>query len=103
VTSARHLDASEPDNRIDIVAAFWMATVGGADLLGIDAGLLRPANVFDALAVDLGAVGVMTDLDDHARTFEKLVRRSNDRAITRVWVDGVDVVTRSDASGRGSG
>jgi len=103
VTSARHLDANEPDNRIDIVAAFWMATVGGADLLGIDAGLLRPGNLFDAIAVDLGAVGVMKDLDDHARTFEKLVRRSNDRAITRVWVDGVNVVTRSDASGKGSG
>ncbi|MEM7140254.1 MAG: amidohydrolase family protein [Actinomycetota bacterium] len=87
VTSSRRRD-----DPIDIVTAFWMATLGGAELLGIDAGLLAPGRVFDAVAVDLDAVGVWPDIDDDARTFEKIVRRGSD-GIVAVWVDGVAVVS----------
>lgn len=92
VTSSRHL--GDP---IDVVQAFWMATAGGADLLGIPAGVLEPGRHFDAIAVDLDAVGVWPDIDDDARVFEKIVRRGAD-AIRRVWVDGVEV-----SPGRGPG
>lgn len=80
-----------PDSRIDIVAAFWMATTGGADLLGVPVGLLVPGRRFDAVAVDLGGLGVWDEVDDDARVFEKLVRRAGPSSMRRVWVDGVEV------------
>lgn len=82
------------DSRMDIVTAFWMATVGGADLLGIDAGLLAPGRLFDAIAVDLSAeagASIWPDVDDWSRRFEKAVRRSRANAITAVWVNGRQV------------
>lgn len=78
-------------SRIDIITAFWMATLGGAELLGIPAGLLTPGRVFDAVAVDLDDVGIWPEVDDDTRIFEKLVRRTSKSSIRRVWVDGVDV------------
>jgi guanine deaminase len=86
-----HADRGIADSRIDITTAFWMATLGGADLLGIPSGLLVPGRVFDAIAVDLTDLGIWPELDDDPRTFEKVVRRANASAIRRVWVDGVDV------------
>ncbi len=102
VTSARLLesgvdaatpehDRGVPDSRIDIVAAFWMATTGGADLLGIPAGVLAPGRVFDAVAVDTTELGIWPEIDDDGRVFEKVVRRTTAGAIRRVWVDGVAV------------
>ncbi|MYH88878.1 MAG: amidohydrolase family protein, partial [Acidimicrobiaceae bacterium] len=78
-------------SRIDIPTAFWTATVGGADLLGIPAGLLEPGRVFDAVTLRIGegsTVDVWDDFDDWDRTFEKLVRRSNPSNISNVWVQG---------------
>lgn len=82
------------DSRIDITTAFWMATLGGADLLGIPAGLLEPGRVFDAFTVDLERFQ-WTELDDWDRTFEKLVRGATSREIERVWVDGNPVTSHS--------
>ena len=79
------------DSRIDIVTGFHLATVGGAELLGIDAGLLAPGRVFDAVAVDIGpesGLGIDRELDGWARIFEKVVRRVRPSAIRSVWVDG---------------
>lgn len=101
VTSSRMLeDGVEPtrppadrgttDSRIDITTAFFMATVGGAELLGIEAGLLAEGKVFDAVAVDLGTEPP-SSADDWAMVFEKLLRNGDERSITRVWVDGQDV------------
>jgi len=84
-------ERQNPDNRIDIVTAFWMATIGGAELLGIDAGLLEPGRFFDAVAIDLtrvGGDGVWPQFDDWPRQFEKAVRRSRAEAISAVWVNG---------------
>lgn len=103
VTASRMLedgvDVTNParsvaDSRIDILTAFWFATAGGADLLGIDAGLLAPGRHFDALAIDIGSggsIGIDPDLDDWPRRFEKIVRAAKPSDITTVWVDGVDV------------
>ena len=87
-------DRATPDSRLDIIGAFWLATVGGAELLGIDAGLIAPGRHFDAVAVNIGSdgdTGIDPDLDDWPRRFEKIVRAARRHDITSVWVGGVDV------------
>lgn len=82
--------------RIDIPTAFWLATVGGADLIGIPAGLLEPGRVFDAVALHIGGrstVGVWDEIDDWDRIFEKLVRSSGPADVVDVWVQGKRVVS----------
>ncbi len=81
------------DSRITILDAFWMATVGGADLLGAPVGLIEPGRRFDAVAVDVTRPGSplrrWDGLDDDERLFEKIVRLATPADITHVWVDGV--------------
>jgi len=81
---------------IDAVTAFWLATLGGADVLGVPVGLLAPGRRFDAFAVDTastaGALRVWPEVDDAARVFEKIVRLAGPSDITRVWVDGREIV-----------
>lgn len=81
-----------PDSAIDTVAAFHLATVGGATLLGIPCGLIAPGRVFDAFVVDVagrgGALRRWDDIDDEARVFEKIVRLAGPADITSVWVNG---------------
>ncbi len=96
-TDAHEPGRGVPSSRIDAATAFWMATVGGADLLGIPAGLLATGRVFDAFVIDIDAsttIGRWSELDDWDRTFEKIVRRSTAEDITTVWVDGVDVTPK---------
>lgn len=85
-----------PGSAIDTVTAFWLATLGGAEVLGIPVGLLAPGRRFDAFAVDTasaaGALRVWPEVDDAARTFEKVVRLAGPSDITRVWVDGREIV-----------
>ncbi len=78
------------NSRIDIITAFWMATVGGADLLGIPAGLLAPGRYFDAVAVDRRQLAPAPLADDRPwdHRFEQLVRNAGPKAIKHVWVDG---------------
>lgn len=76
------------DSRIDTVTAFWMATVGGARVLDAPVGLLEPGRSFDAVAVDLGPLGIWPEVDDSARVFEKLTRLTTSSNITEVWVAG---------------
>ncbi len=106
-------DRGRPGSRIDITTAFWMATVGGAELLGIPAGLLSVGRVFDAIAVDLnrlpvaGALATGSALAADAATggdrtghgadldpaieLERIVRTTTPGAIDRIWVNGRDV------------
>ncbi len=86
--SRRLADLGDPTARIDIVTAFWMATLGGATLLGIDAGLLAAGRRFDAVAVSLDGLGVDENLDGPDRVFEKLVRLAGSADIIAVWVAG---------------
>lgn len=103
VTSSRMLEAGvdperstwhRPGDRIDLTTAFWMATLGGAQLLGIEAGLLQPGRVFDAVAIDpttdpstLGIAGPAgLEPESHQRRFERVARGGG--SITHVWVDG---------------
>ncbi len=109
-------DRRRPGSRIDTTTAFWMATAGGADLLGLNAGLLEPGRVFDAFVVDTTAIDTMAidttvidtavtdvatkpgnlpDGDDEAgwaRLLERIVRSGQSSIIDQVWVGGVPVV-----------
>jgi guanine deaminase len=96
-------DRGVPNSRLDIVTAFWMATVGGAELLGIPAGLLAPGRLFDAIAVSIGPTlspGDRSETDGWEHIFEKVVRSGGTADIDTVWVGGVDVTNHLDASGK---
>ncbi len=84
------------NSAIDTVTAFWLATAGGAEALGVPVGLLDVGRRFDALVVDLdrrgGAIRYWADIDDDARLFEKIVRLAGPDDISTVWVDGRTVV-----------
>ncbi len=71
--------------------AFHLGTVGGAEVLGLEAvcGNFAPGKQLDALVVDCGA-GVI-DLFGRETTlekFEKFLFLGDDRNIAQVWVDG---------------
>jgi guanine deaminase len=94
--SQRLVDEGDPAARIDTTTAFWMATVGGAELLGVEAGLLEPGRWFDAVAIRLPDVAMPDGThddgvdggDDWPRRFERLVRLATPADITQVWVAG---------------
>lgn len=72
---------------------FYMATLGGARVAGLDAkvGSFDVGKELDACLVDVAADGVMADVDegdDVRAVFEKFVMTGDDRNITGVWVKG---------------
>ena len=77
------------ESRLSTLDSFWMATLGGAEVLGLPIGLLEPGRRFDAIAVDtrstVGALRVWGDLDDDGRIFEKIVNLAAPTNITDVW------------------
>lgn len=85
-------DRGVADSRISIRDAFYMATVGGADLLNIPAGLLAVGRSFDALAVQINRQGsplqVWSELDRGDQIFEKVIRLASPADIEDVWVRG---------------
>jgi guanine deaminase len=88
-------DRATPDSRIDVVTAFYLATVGGAEVLGLNAGLLEHGHVFDAFVVQTGtgrSVEVWPEVDDDGRIFEKVVRGARGTDVSTVWVNGQTVV-----------
>lgn len=106
VTVSRHLEdgvdaglarpeRGTPDSRINTITAFWMATMGGANLLDAPIGLIEVGRQFDAFAVDPTQSSTSAlrrwDLDDDARWFEKVVRLTRPADIDRVWVSGVQI------------
>ncbi len=87
-----------PDSAIDTTTAFWLATAGGAEALGLPLGVLEPGRRFDAVAIDLdhphGVIRRHVDIDDDERLFEKVVRLAQTSDISQVWVDGRTVHRR---------
>ena len=81
---------------IDTTFAFWLATLGGASVLGIPVGLLAPGRRFDAVLIDTtsrrGSLRVWPEVDTPERVFEKIVRLAGPADIAGVWVDGRRVV-----------
>ena len=86
------VDGAVENSRIDIVAAFYMATTGGARMLGLNAGVIAVGSYFDAIVVNTAAsdsgLRVYDDVDGEERIFEKIVRLSGPRDISHVWVAG---------------
>ena len=86
------------DSRIDTVTAFHVATAGGAELLGVPAGVFEVGRKFDAFVVDVDTPGSALrrwdEVDTEERLFEKIVRLAGPGDITNVWVDGRRVAGR---------
>lgn len=81
-----------PNSRLSIIEAFYLATVGGADLLDIPVGLIEVGRKFDAVVVTTSLAGsalqIWDDTDNDHRTFEKVVRLTNPSDISDVYVNG---------------
>jgi guanine deaminase len=84
-----------PDSRVDIVTAFHVATAGGAQLLGINAGTIAVGKLFDAFVVNVdeseSGLHNYEGIDNDERLFEKIVRLAGPSDITAVWVNGRNV------------
>jgi len=85
-----------PGSSIDTVLGFFLATLGGALLLGAPVGLLEPGRRFDAVLVDTtsrrGSLRVYPELDTPERVLEKIVRLASPPDVLVVWVDGRRVI-----------
>jgi guanine deaminase len=86
------IDGAVENSRIDIVAAFYMATTGGANMLGLNAGVIAAGNYLDAIVIDTSrsdsGLRIYDDVDGEERIFEKIVRLSGPRDISHIWVAG---------------
>ena len=78
--------------RIDFREAFWMATAGGGEALGLKVGKFVRGYAFDAMIVDTGAPDsnliIWEDLDDGDNILQKIIYNADRRNIKRVWVQG---------------
>jgi len=68
--------------------AFAMGTRDGAEMLGIDAGLIAPGRLADLVAVDLGHPSLHPPID----LLKNVVYALSPQAVTDVWVHGRRVV-----------
>ena len=79
-------------NLLDWKGAFWLATVGGAQALGLEktCGTLEVGKSFDALRVDTrnAAAFDVFPADTPMDIFQKFVNLGDDRNIKAVWVGG---------------
>ena len=77
--------------------AFWTATCGGAELLGLKGkvGRLVPGQAFDACVVDLNKwlveIRSEAENDSTLTAFEKFLHLGSDADITAVYVQGCEV------------
>ena len=102
VSNARECVVSEGrDKSLSIDECFYMATMGGAKVCGLEdtVGNFEVGKEFDACAIgtidsDGGPLGVITPIEDSdgVRTiFEKFLMAGDDRNIERVWIKGRQV------------
>jgi guanine deaminase len=81
-----------PGSRLDFRGAFYLATVGGGEVLDLKVGKFAPGYRFDAIAVDTlatgGGIHVFDDIDDLQDVFQKIVYGATPANIAAVWVDG---------------
>jgi guanine deaminase len=87
---------------LTIDEVFYMATKGGARVLGLDGriGHFEPGMQFDALLVDMspdtnGINAPVSDLDTDRMLFEKFIMTGDDRNIIEVFVGGKTVRGRN--------
>ncbi len=91
VASQQLADAGDPGARIDVATAFWMATLGGAELVGANVGLITPGRSFDAIAVRVPDVARWSDGAADDVFEERIIRLTGPQDIVTVWVAGTDI------------
>ncbi|ORX81767.1 guanine deaminase [Basidiobolus meristosporus CBS 931.73] len=84
------------DKYLKLAEMFYLATLGGADVLGMKSsiGNFVVGKQFDALIIDPLSHGSPIDLFDHddiKTTFEKFINNGDDRNIIEVFVDGKSI------------
>jgi len=77
--------------RISAAEAFWLATAGGGEALGLPVGCFLPGFGFDAVLFDAGSRGSNLRVwpgESAEDLLERLVRQAGRSDIARVWVQG---------------
>ena len=78
--------------RIDFREAFWMATAGGGEALGLKVGKFLEDYAFDAIVVDTDVADsnliIWEDMDNGDDILQKIIYNADRRNIKRVWVQG---------------
>ncbi|KAI1458488.1 guanine deaminase [Annulohypoxylon moriforme] len=95
-SNAREVMSQGKDKGLDIGELFYLATLGGAEVCGLDnkVGNFELGKEFDGLVIDANTSGIMTMLEDEDSTktiFDKFVMTGDDRNITEVYVCGRQV------------
>jgi guanine deaminase len=90
-----------PDERgishssISVPEAFWLATAGGGEALGLPIGKFVPGYKFDALLIDLHVpesnVQQWPGIDTAEDVFQKIVLNATRANIVKTWVEGAVV------------
>ncbi|KAA8650903.1 hypothetical protein EYZ11_009998 [Aspergillus tanneri] len=93
VSVARKTISQGKGEALSVDEGFYMATLGGARVAGLDAkvGNFVPGKELDALLVSVDVDGVMADVaegESRRDVFEKFVMTGDDRNIVGVWVRG---------------
>lgn len=78
--------------RIDFREAFWMATAGGGEALGLKVGKFVEDYAFDAVVIDTGVPDsnliLWEDMDSGDDILQKIIYNADRQNIKRVWVQG---------------
>ncbi len=88
-----------PSSRLDIAAAFHLATVGGGEALDLPIGRFAPGQHFDAICINPDAPGGtirLWDEKDDDQVLQTVINTASRANIVVVWTDG-----RRTGAGRG--
>lgn len=84
---------------VTVAEAFWLATAGGGEALGLPVGKFAPGFRFDAVLVDTAgeasAIKAWPGLDTPEDTAAKIVLNASRGDISHVWVEGKEVRSAS--------
>ncbi|MFT8719850.1 amidohydrolase family protein [Acetobacter sp.] len=88
-----------PHSRVSFAEAFWLATRGGAEALGLPCGQFQPGQMLDAVEMISGRGALRLHEEDSASTLaQKVVCHAGPETIGRVWVGGRLVVSGNENS-----
>jgi guanine deaminase len=84
-----------PGASINFKEAFWMATAGGGEALGLKVGRFNEGYCFDAIVVDTAVAEsnliIWSDMDSLEDVLQKIVYNARRPNVRTVWVQG-DIV-----------
>ncbi|OBU20769.1 amidohydrolase family protein [Photobacterium aquimaris] len=82
--------------RISFVEAFWMATVGGGQVLDAKVGLFEQGYHFDAIVIKansaIGNLRIWPEFDSAKDILEKIITLAQPENVAKVWVQGKAVI-----------